>query len=158
MTALPSPALDALDHRILAILQRDADLSNQALADRVGLSPSACLRRVVRLKQSGAIRGIVAVVDPARMARGLTAIVTVEFAHHGASFRQGFTRRVREEAAVSQCYMVTGQVSCVVIAHLRDMDEYLALAERLFERDSNVQAFYTHIVMQTIKHELAPTG
>jgi len=152
---MPTAPLDALDHRLLALLQRDADLSNQALAARVGLSPSACLRRVARLKAAGIIRGIVAVLDPARMARGLTAIVTVEFAHHGAAFRQGFTRRVRDEPAVSQCYMVTGQVSCVVIAHLRDMDEYLALADRLFERDENVRAFYTHIVMQTIKQEPA---
>ncbi|MBO9355266.1 winged helix-turn-helix transcriptional regulator [Bordetella petrii] len=145
--------LDSLDHRILAQLQRDAGLSNVALADRVGLSPSACLRRVERLKKHGVIRRIVAVVDPARVAHGLSAIVTVEFARHGSVHRQDFLARVRAEAAVTQCYMVTGDVSCVLIVHMRDMDDYLALAERLFERDDNVQAFYTHIVMQTIKHE-----
>ena len=145
--------LDKLDHRILAQLQRDADLSNTALAGRIGLSPSACLRRVERLKKQGVIRRIVAVVDPAQVARGLSAIVTVEFARHGAAHRQAFLARVRGEAAVTQCYVVTGDVSCVVIAHMRDMDDYLALAERLFEHDDNVQAFYTHIVMQTVKHE-----
>jgi len=145
--------LDNLDVRILAQLQRDADLSNAALAARVGLSPSACLRRVARLKKQGIIRRIVAVVDPARVAHGLTAIVTVEFARHGAVHRQDFLARVRIEPTVTQCYMVTGDVSCVLIAHMRDMDDYLALADRLFERDDNVQAFYTHIVMQTIKHE-----
>ncbi|OZI22879.1 MULTISPECIES: Lrp/AsnC family transcriptional regulator [Bordetella] len=145
--------LDNLDVRILAQLQRDADLSNAALAARVGLSPSACLRRVARLKKQGIIRRIVAVVDPARVAHGLTAIVTVEFARHGTVHRQDFLARVRIEPTVTQCYMVTGDVSCVLIAHMRDMDDYLALADRLFERDDNVQAFYTHIVMQTIKHE-----
>ncbi|WP_459614398.1 Lrp/AsnC family transcriptional regulator [Bordetella sp. 2513F-2] len=148
--------LDALDHRILGVLQRDADLSNQALADRVGLSPSACLRRVARLKQAGVIRHIVAVLDPAHLARALTAIVTVEFAHHSSAQRQNFTRRVRAEPAVTQCYLVTGQVSCILVAQVRDMEAYLALADRLFDRDPNVQAFYTHIVMQTLKHELAP--
>ncbi|OZI25677.1 AsnC family transcriptional regulator [Bordetella genomosp. 7] len=145
--------LDNLDVRILAQLQRDADLSNAALAARVGLSPSACLRRVARLKKQGIIRRIVAVVDPARVAHGLTAIVTVEFARHGTVHRLDFLARVRIEPTVTQCYMVTGDVSCVLIAHMRDMDDYLALADRLFERDDNVQAFYTHIVMQTIKHE-----
>jgi len=145
--------LDKLDHRILALLQRDADLSNTALAGRVGLSPSACLRRVERLKKHGVIRRIVAVVDPARMAHGLSAIITVEFAHHGAAHRREFMARVRGETTVTQCYLVTGNVSCVLMAHLRDMDDYLALAERLFDHDANVQAFYTYIVMQTIKHE-----
>ncbi|MCD0502344.1 Lrp/AsnC family transcriptional regulator [Bordetella petrii] len=145
--------LDTLDHRILAQLQRDADLSNAALAARVGLSPSACLRRIQRLKKAGAIRRIVAVVDPAQVAHGLSAIVTVEFTHHGATRRQPFMARVRAEASVTQCYMVTGDISCVLVVHMRDMDGYLALAERLFEHDDNVQAFYTHIVMQTIKHE-----
>lgn len=149
--------IDPLDHRILHILRQDADLSNHALAARVGLSPSACLRRVARLKESGVIRRIVAVLDPARMARPLTAIVTIEFAQHTAALRQAFARRVHDEAAVSQCHMVTGQVSAILTAHLRDMDEYLALAERLFDRDENVRAFYTHIVMQTIKDEAAPS-
>lgn len=144
---------DTFDHRILALLQRDADLSNAALADRIGLSPSACLRRVARLKQHGVIRRIVAVVDPAQVAHGLSAIVTVEFVRHGAAHRQEFMARVRAEASITQCYLVTGDISCVLIAHLRDMDAYLALAERLFEQDANVAAFYTHIVMQTIKHE-----
>lgn len=145
--------LDKLDHRILAQLQRDADLSNAALAGRVGLSPSACLRRVERLKKHGVVRRIVAMVDPAQVAHGLAAIITVEFAHHGASHRQAFLARVRAEPTVTQCYLVTGNVSCVLMAHMRDMDDYLALAERLFEHDANVQSFYTYIVMQTIKHE-----
>src|SRR3546814_1477915 len=80
--------LESLDHRLLASLQRDADLSNTALAGRIGLSPSACLRRVERLKKHGVIRRIVAVVDPARLAHGLSAIVTVEFARHGSVHRQ----------------------------------------------------------------------
>jgi len=145
--------LDSLDHRILAQLQRDADLSNTALASRIGLSPSACLRRVERLKKQGVIRRIVAVVDPAQVAHGLSAIVTIEFVHHGAKYRQGFLARVRGEPTVTQCYAVTGDVSCVMIAHMRDMDDYLALTERLFEHDDNVKTYYTHIVMQTVKHE-----
>ena len=145
--------LDAIDHRILGILQRDADISNAVLAERVGLSASACLRRVARLKESGVIRRIVAVLDPARVERPLSAIVTLEFARHGSEYRRTFMEQVALEPAVTQCYMVTGEVSCVLIVHMRDMDEYLAFADRLFDQDDNVQAFYTHIVMQTVKDE-----
>ena len=102
--------LDQIDHRILTTLQDNADLPNKALADKVGLSPSACLRRVTNLKKSGAIQRIVAVVDPSCMERRLIAVVTVSFERHGPQFRKDFFAQVKKEVAVSQCYMVTGEV------------------------------------------------
>ncbi|MDJ0947661.1 MAG: Lrp/AsnC family transcriptional regulator [Alphaproteobacteria bacterium] len=145
--------LDQIDRRILAVLRENADLPNTALADAVGLSPSACLRRVARLKETGVIRRIVALVDPARLNRRLSAIVTVKFERHGPEFRQEFVKRVQTEPAISQCYMVTGDVSCVLVLHAVDMDEYTALADRLFHADSNVVAFTTHFVLDTQKLE-----
>lgn len=145
--------LDQIDHRILAVLQENADLPNNALADRVGLSPSACLRRVARLKENGVIRRIVALIDPAHQNRRLSAIVTVSFERHGPEFRREFVKRVKNEPAVSQCYMVTGDVSCVLVLHVVDMDEYTVLADRLFHADSNVTAFTTHMVLNTMKLE-----
>ena len=68
--------LDQIDHQILAALQKNADLPNTVLADQVGLSPSACLRRVAQLKQAGAIQKIIAIVDPDCIERKLTAVVT----------------------------------------------------------------------------------
>lgn len=150
--------LDTLDHRILVALQHDADIANAHLAETVGLSASACLRRVARLKKLGVIRRIVAVVDPAKVDRSLTAVVTVEFIRHGGGYRQGFVAKVRGEAAITQCYIVTGEVSCVLILHVHDMEEYLALADRLFDQDDNVQAFRTYIVMQTVKQETGIVG
>ncbi|MDQ8035414.1 AsnC family transcriptional regulator [Bordetella genomosp. 1] len=145
--------LDPIDHRILTVLQQNADLPNITLAERVGLSASACLRRVARLKEAGVIRRVVALLDPAQTGRPLTAIVTLEFARHGSEFRRAFMEKIKTEPAVTQCYLVTGAVSCVLIVHMRDMDEYLAFADRLFDQDENVEAFYTHIVLQTIKNE-----
>ncbi|HIP78625.1 MAG TPA: Lrp/AsnC family transcriptional regulator [Kiloniellaceae bacterium] len=145
--------LDQIDHRILSLLRKDADLPNTSLAERVGLSPSACLRRVARLKEGGVIRRIVALIDPAQLDRRLSAVVTVKLERHGPEFRRDFITRVKAEAAVSQCYMVTGNISCVVILHVADMDEYSALADRLFHADSNVVAFTTYLVMSTLKAE-----
>lgn len=143
--------LDQTDRRILAILQDNADLPNKVLADKVGLSPSACLRRVSHLKKIGAIQRIIAVIDPACMERRLTAVVTVSFERHGPQFRKNFFEQLKNEAAVSQCYMVTGEVGCVLIMKLVDMDEYTHLADRLFHDDKNVVAFTTYLVMSEFK-------
>ena len=143
--------LDQIDRQILATLQNNADLANKVLADKVGLSPSACLRRVTNLKKLGAIQRIVAVVDPACMERRLTAVVTVSFERHGPQFRQDFFAQLKKEVAVSQCYMVTGEVGCVLIVNLVDMDEYTSLADRLFHADKNVVAFTTYLVMSELK-------
>ncbi len=146
--------LDRIDHRILSVLRENADLPNTALAAEVGLSPSACLRRVARLKQEGVIKRIVAVIDPGHLDRKLSAVVTVALDRHGPEFRRDFVARVKKEMAVSQCYMVAGEVSCVVIVQVADMDEYTSLADRLFHADSNIKAFTTHWVMSTTKQEI----
>ena len=143
--------LDKIDRRILAALQDNADLPNKVLADKVGLSPSACLRRVANLKKIGAIQRIVAVVDPACMERRLTAVVTVKFERHGPQFRKIFFEQVKKEVAVSQCYMVTGEIGCVLIVNLVDMDEYTRLADRLFHDDKNVSTFTSYLVMSQLK-------
>ncbi len=145
--------IDQIDHKILAVLRENADIPNRTLAELVGLSPSACLRRVARLKQQGVIRRIVAVIDPAHVDRPLSVIVTVTFERHGSKYRAEFEKRVRKEPTVSQCYMVTGDTTCVLMVQVADMDEYTALADQLFHNDSNVTAFTTHLVMSAMKLE-----
>jgi len=143
--------LDQIDHRILAALQENADLPNKVLADQAGLSPSACLRRVTQLKRIGAIQRIVAVIDPECLERYLTAVVTVKFERHGAQHRKNFFDQLKKEKAVSQCYMVAGEVGSVLILNVVDMDDYTQLADRLFHADENVAAFTTHMVMSKLK-------
>ncbi|MGI9388199.1 MAG: Lrp/AsnC family transcriptional regulator [Methyloligellaceae bacterium] len=143
--------LDQIDHRILASLQENADLPNKKLADQVSLSQSACLRRVANLNKIGAIQRIVAVVDPDCIERHLTAVVTVRFERHGPQFRKNFFDQLKREKAVSQCYMVAGEVGSVLILHVVDMDEYTQLADRLFHADKNVAAFTTLMVMSKLK-------
>ena len=143
--------LDQIDHRILKVLEENADLSNKILADQVGLSPSACLRRVAQLKKIGAIQRIVAVIDPDCIERHLTAVVTVKFERHGPQHRKNFFDQFEKENAVSQCYMVAGEVGSVLILNVIDMEEYTELADRLFHADENVSAFTTHLVMSKLK-------
>lgn len=147
--------MDRTDHRILEILQKTADITNAALADRVNLSPSSCLRRVQKLRESGVIRGIVAQVDPEALGRGLTAIVQVMLNHHGAAQRRDFVAQLRREPAVLQGWLTAGEADVILILQLRDMKEYQSLCERLFTHDPNVTRFQTHFAMETYKSETA---
>lgn len=145
--------LDQIDCRILRQLQADADISTPRLADMVGLSPSACLRRVTKLRRDGVIARTVAIIDPALVGRPLSAVITLEFVRHGPQHRQNFIEKVRKLSAVRQCFMVTGEVSCVLTLYMRDMDEYLALSDELFNADPNVAWFRTYIAVQTVKDD-----
>lgn len=148
--------LDRIDTKILRVLQENADIANIELADQVGLSPSACLRRVAKLRQSGVIRKTVAVIDPAQVGRPLTAVINLEFHRHGNRYRQDFIRKARQLDAVRQCYVVTGEVTGVMILHMRDMAEYTALCEMLFDTDDNIVWYRTYIVTETLKDEFGP--
>lgn len=145
--------LDQIDTKILRHLQNDADIANADLADRIGLSPSACLRRVTKLREAGIIRKTVAVIDPSLVGRPLHAVINLEFHRHGNRYRQDFIRKTRELEAVRQCYLVTGEVTGVMVLHMRDMAEYTALCDTLFDVDENIVWYRTYIVTEVLKNE-----
>lgn len=135
--------LDAVDMRLLDQLQRDAALSNQALAERVHVSPPTCLRRVKRLVDAGLIERQVAILSPDRLApvlgHGLTALVEITLDRQDAEQLAAFEARVVEDDAVQQCYRVSPGPDFCLVVHAPDMPGYLALAERLFTADANVR-------------------
>lgn len=145
--------LDQIDTKILRHLQEDADIANADLADKIGLSPSACLRRVAKLREAGVIRKTVAVIDPSLVGRPLRAVINLEFHRHGNRYRQDFIRKTKELEAVRQCYLVTGEVTGVMILHMRDMAEYTALCDALFDVDDNIVWYRTYIVTEVLKNE-----
>lgn len=147
--------LDQIDTKILRQLQEDADIANADLADKIGLSPSACLRRVAKLREAGIIRKTVAVIDPSLVGRPLRAVINLEFHRHGNRYRQDFIRKTKELEAVRQCYLVTGEVTGVMILHMRDMAEYTALCDTLFDADENIVWYRTYIVTETLKDEMS---
>ena len=147
--------MDRIDRALLNLMQRDASRTNVDMADEVGLSPSSCLRRVQRLRRSGVIERIVAILNPARSGRGIKALVTVEMKLHGEQHMRRFLDRAAAEEAVSQAYAVTGETDVVLMLRLRDMEEYDALCGRLFGDATNVARFYTMMVIRTAKEETA---
>ncbi|MBO6901896.1 MAG: Lrp/AsnC family transcriptional regulator [Rhizobiaceae bacterium] len=147
--------LDKIDIKLLNLLQRDASATNARLADSVGLSPSSCLRRIRRLKASGVIERVVAIVNPAKTGRVLKALVTVELNRHGEQHMQRFFDLVRQEPAVAQAYAVTGDADIALQLRLRDMQEYDELCQRLFQDQTNVARYVTMMIIRTAKDETA---
>ena len=135
--------IDATDIQLLELLQSNAGLSNQALAERVHVSPPTCLRRVKRLRDAGLIEREIAVLSPDKLADvlgyGLTAVVEISLDRQGAEFLDAFEARLVEDDAVQQCYRVSPGPDFVVLVHVSDMPGYLALAQRLFTQDANVR-------------------
>ncbi len=147
--------MDRIDRKLLNLLQQDASRTNVDLADEVGLSPSSCLRRMQRLKTSGVIDRIVAILNPAKAGRGIKALVTVELKLHGEQHMRHFLGLAAQEDAVSHVYAVTGASDVVLMLKLRDMDEFDALCSRLFTDQKNVARFFTMVVIRTAKEETA---
>jgi Lrp/AsnC family transcriptional regulator, leucine-responsive regulatory protein len=135
--------IDSTDCALLAQLQDDSSLSNQDLAAAVHISPATCLRRVKRLRDAGLIEREVALLNPQRLSAtlgvGLEAVVEVSLDRQGNEEQEAFEQRVSADEAVQQCYRVSPGPDFVLIVYARDMQDYLALAQRLFTSDANVR-------------------
>ena len=135
--------IDATDIKLLELLQSDASLSNQVLAERVHVSPPTCLRRVKRLRDAGLIEREIAVLNADKLAvllgRGLSALVEISLDRQGAEELATFEARVVLDDAVHQCYRVSPGPDFILQVHVADMPGYLALAQRLFTSDANVR-------------------
>jgi Lrp/AsnC family transcriptional regulator, leucine-responsive regulatory protein len=147
--------MDQIDRKLLDLLQEDASRTNADLAEEVGLSPSSCLRRIRRLKSTGVIERVVAILNPAKAGKGMRAIVTVELERHGEQHMRRFLDLAAKERGVIQAYSVSGETDVILMLRLADMDEFDALCERLFRDRSNVARYYTMFVIRTAKETTA---
>ena len=143
--------LDPFDLAILDILQRDSTTSQRQIAQAVHLSAPAVQRRIRRLRDSGVIRAQVAVLDANLLGRPLTLIVEVylhdEHPRHTLAMRERFLA----EAAVQQCYPITGEADYLLVLTATNMAEYEVLSARLFGGDDNIRRFRTSVVMGCLK-------
>jgi len=148
-------ALDAIDLQLLARLQVDSSLNNQALAARVHVSPPTCLRRVKRLFEAGLIEREIAVLSADTLAavigHGLTAIVEITLDRQDQAALESFERRVQLDDAVQQCYRVSPGPDFCLVVHAANMPDYLALSQRLFTADTNVRNVKTFFSIKRSK-------
>lgn len=116
--------LSRTDRRILDTLQHDAKLTNQQLAEKVSLSPSACLRRVRALEESGYIRQYVAILNPAKLGLDLLAYVSVKLEKRGRMRTDQFSRAVLGWPEVVACYALTGDMDYLLRVQVEDLDHF----------------------------------
>ncbi len=143
--------LDGVDRRLLAILQEDCWLTNQALAERAHISPPTCLRRVKRLVESGVIERQIAILSPAKVGNTLTAICEITLERQAAEQLSEFEARVATEDAVQQCYRVPSGPDFVLVILVADMAAYHALVHRLFTAEANVRNIRTFFAVNRSK-------
>ncbi|WP_284048027.1 Lrp/AsnC family transcriptional regulator [Marinobacter sp. ATCH36] len=125
--------LDKLDRKILSLMQQDGRISNQLLAEQVGLSPAACWRRVRTLEENGVIRGYSARVDPESIGQGLCVLVNLSLQRHTIDSTAEIEQQVSSYPEVLQCFAVTGNADFVLRVIVPDMACYdRFLNEKIF--------------------------
>ena len=145
--------LDATDLRLLDQLQRDASLTNDALAKVVHISPATCLRRVKRLVEAAVIERRVAILASDRLGASLAAIVEVTLDRQANEALVAFEARAVAEAAVLQCHRVSPGPDFILTVQVADMPAYHALVQRLFTEDANVRNVKTYFSVHRAKFE-----
>ena len=116
--------LDALDQLILGVLQRDGRITTTELGNRVGLSPSACLRRVRRLEDDGVISGYVALIDPHKVDRGTSVFVEISLTSQHEELLDEFELAITQCAEVTSCHLMAGSADYLVHVVCRDVADY----------------------------------
>lgn len=143
--------IDDINHGILRELARDGRISNIELAGRVGLSPSACLRRVQDLERAGVIRGYRAVLDPGKMGVGFVAYVTVGLNTHTKAAQEAFERAVSRAREVTECHNITGAVEYLLRVEAADLAAYKHWHTDVLGVLPQVRSITTFVVMGSPK-------
>ena len=144
-------ALDPVDRRLLRALQEDGRLSNAELARRCNLSPAACFERVRRLRERKVITGYAALVDPAKVGRGLLIFVEVHLDRTTGEVFDAFAEAVRRQPEVLECHMVAGGFDYLIKARVGDMDAYRAFLGDVLEKMPGVRETRTYAVLEEVK-------
>jgi Lrp/AsnC family transcriptional regulator, leucine-responsive regulatory protein len=142
--------MDDIDRAILAALEKDGRLSNNDLADRVGLSPSPCLRRVRRLEETGVIRGYQALVDPAAIGRGLRVFAGVRLIRHAREDVVAFERAVIQLPEVVHTHHVTGNYDYLLQVEVADLPAYEDFHANRLASLPGVAAVTSYVTMKTL--------
>ena len=147
--------MDEFDISILNLMQNDGRLTADQLSREVGLSPSACQRRLAKLRSSGIIEREICVVAPETVGRQLMMVVEVTLEREHPNIMADFKRSMSATPEVMQCYYVTGEVDFILILTAPDMQYYERFTQQFFFDNPNIRRFHTMVVMDRVKHGLS---
>lgn len=143
--------LDNYDRRILEELQRDGRVTNQELADRIGLSPSPCLRRVRALEEAGIILGYRGLLDAKRLGLNLMALLSISMDRHTPERFEHFESEIAEMPEVLECLLITGREADYQLKVIvRDMEHYQDLLLRRITRIEGVSGVHSSFVLRRV--------
>jgi len=145
--------LDSIDDRILRELCGDARISNVRLADRIGLSPSACLRRVQDLERQGIVAGYRARISRKLLGRSFVAYMMVGLSSQKTAAHKAFERAVRATREVVECHNVTGNFEYLLRVEVSDLDSYKHFHTEVLGSLPDVTTITTYVVMASPKDE-----
>lgn len=146
-----STKLDRIDRAILRVIQQEGRIQNIELAERVGLSPSTCLRRVRMLEDAGVIARYVAMLDPAKVGMGLSVFARVWLTGQDEDTVGPFIEAVRKLHQIVECQLMAGDCDFILRVVAPDLDAYRAFQMEHLGRIKGVRSIKTEIPMQTIK-------
>ncbi|HLR16275.1 MAG TPA: Lrp/AsnC family transcriptional regulator [Alcanivoracaceae bacterium] len=154
--ASKNTTLDRYDRRILEFLQQDGSLSNIELAEKVGLSPSPCSRRVQKLEEQGYISHRIAVLNQKKLGLDLTAIIQINIDKHTPERLENFEEKIRALPEVQQCYLITGQSADYVLqVVVPDMEAYQHFLLNKITRIDGVTGVHSSFVMRKVVDSIA---
>lgn len=143
--------LDRFDRQLLNLVQRDASLTAERIADHINLSPSAIQRRLKRLRDEGVIERQCAILDPKKVGRPTFFIVSLQVERERPELLAQLRRWLAEEIHVQQAFYVTGEADFVLVVTVPDTEAYDDLMGRLMSENANVKRFTTNVAMGVVK-------
>jgi len=157
--AVPPIKLDAIDIKILGVLQDDASISNTELADRVGLSQSPCLRRVKALEDAKIIRKRVTLLDPRSIDLCVNVFVSVTLEKQVRERLQDFETEVLRRPEVLECYLMTGEADYLLRVVVQDLDAYERFLKNHLTRITGVASIKSSFALNQVQYRTAlPLG
>ncbi len=147
--------IDRQNDRILHELERDGRISNADLAERLGMSPSTCLRRVQELERSGVIKGYRAILNREAMGAGFVVYVTIGLSDHSKKSQKSFEDCMSLAAQVRECHNITGTVEYLLRVEVADLAAYKHFHSEVLGTQPQVTAITSYMVMDSSKDERA---
>jgi Lrp/AsnC family transcriptional regulator, leucine-responsive regulatory protein len=144
--------LDRIDRKILNILQTNNQITNNELAELVGISASPCLRRVRKLRELGVITQDVSLVDPKKVGRNFIVFLNISLERQREDLLEHFERKVMQHPEVMQCYFVSGDFDYFVVLMVSDVQEYHDFVRRVFANDPNIKVFRSSFALNRVKY------
>jgi Lrp/AsnC family transcriptional regulator, leucine-responsive regulatory protein len=148
-------ALDNIDRKILALLQANGRITNQELADTIGLSPSPCLRRVRHLEQAGVVANYVALLDPGAVGLGVTAFVRVRLGAQDDIQLARFESAIAEFSEVMECYLMTGDSDYQIRVLVSSLEEFETFLRQKLTRLPGVSQVTSSFALRPIVYRTA---